>query len=138
MLAYGLPELTPSLYLRAMSSLVDKLETKKRKLIFLVVTDDPMTVHYDIMPRMRKGFNAFLTGSGHVNNRISVGLDMAILSRCNYTIQSYGTYSFWAGFLSGGPKILPVHMLSANLKWDGDKPASFQDRFYLSDAGITK
>ena len=77
-----------------------------------------------------------LIGSGHVNNRISVGLDMALISRCNYTILSYGTFSFWGGFLSGGPKILPIHMSSMFFTWDGDKPAKWQEPFYLPDAGI--
>ena len=30
------------------------------------------------------------------------GRDLAILSACNATILSYGTYGFWGGFLAGG------------------------------------
>jgi hypothetical protein len=33
---------------------------------------------------------------------MAVGVDLATLSQCNHTILSYGTFSFWAGFLSGG------------------------------------
>ena len=76
--------------------------------------------------------------SGHINNRVSVGLDMAIMSRCNYTILSYGTYSLWSGFLSGGPKILPFHMNQQKILWEGNqpKPIKFQRPFMLTDAGI--
>ena len=36
-----------------------------------------------------------------------LGRDLAILASCNHTILSYGTFSFWAGFLSGGKRIIP-------------------------------
>lgn len=133
---YGLPELTTSTYLTAMGSLVDKIQTKSTKLIFLIVTDDPIRVHKTMMPRMKKAFNAYLAGSGHINNRISVGLDMAIMSRCNYTVLSYGTFSFWTGFLSGGPRLLPVHYTNSFIKWDGLRPLSYQNPFYLTDIGV--
>ena len=35
-------------------------------------------------------------------DRDAVGIDLAIMSLCNHTILSHGTYSFWAGFFSGG------------------------------------
>ena len=34
----------------------------------------------------------------------SQGRDLAILSSCNHTILSYGTYGFWGGFLAGHGK----------------------------------
>ena len=105
-------------------------------MIFLIVTDDPVLVHKTMMPRFKKSYNAYLTGSGHVNNRISVGLDLAIMAQCNYTILSYGTFSFWSGFLSGGPKLLPVHYLGNKIKWNGDQPKSFQHPFLLPDIGL--
>ena len=40
----------------------------------------------------------------------SAGYDMSLLAACNHTIQSYGSYSFWAGFLAGrgrGKRITP-------------------------------
>ena len=85
-----------------------------------------------------KGFNVYYDGSdSSINERDSVGFDMALMSRCNYTILSYGTYSFWSGFLSGGPKILPVHMLNYKIEWNQDRPKYFQDPFYLPDVGIS-
>ena len=41
---------------------------------------------------------------------LSAALDLSLLSQCNHTIMSHGTYSFWAGFLAGqgkGLRILP-------------------------------
>ena len=133
---YKMPVITTSSYLTAMNALVDRLETKATKLIFLIMTDDPMTVHYDMMPRLKKGFNAYLAGTGHVNNRISVGLDLAMMSRCNYTILSYGTFSYWSGFLSGGPRLLPKHYMSMGIKWNGTNPKGYQDPFLLTDVGF--
>ena len=41
-----------------------------------------------------------------------LGMDMALLANCNHTILSYGTFSFWSGFLSGGKRIIPSMMLN--------------------------
>ena len=41
-----------------------------------------------------------------------IGTDLAILASCNHTILSYGTYSFWAGFLSNGLRIIPKMILN--------------------------
>lgn len=133
---YDLPMITTSSYLQAMGSLVDKLENKNTKLIFLIITDDPLPVQMEMMPRFKRAFNAYQVGTGHVNNRISVGLDMAMMSRSNYTILSYGTFSYWCGFLSGGPKLLPVHYTSQRIKWNGTIPKLFQNSFYLTDIGL--
>nr|ACO10954.1 Galactoside 2-alpha-L-fucosyltransferase 1 [Caligus rogercresseyi] len=37
-------------------------------------------------------------------------LDLALLAACHHTILSYGTFSFWGGWLSGGHRILPNHV----------------------------
>jgi galactoside 2-L-fucosyltransferase 1/2 len=42
----------------------------------------------------------------------SVGHDLAVMSLCNHTIISHGTFSFWAGFLAGGSVISPNHFPS--------------------------
>ena len=36
-------------------------------------------------------------------------LDLALLANCNHTIQSYGSYTYFAGFLAHGLKIVPQH-----------------------------
>ena len=39
----------------------------------------------------------------------SIGHDLALMSLCNHTIVSHGTFSFWAGYLAGGYVIRPEH-----------------------------
>jgi hypothetical protein len=39
----------------------------------------------------------------------SIGHDLAVMSLCNHTIISHGTFSFWIGFLAGGKVISPNH-----------------------------
>ena len=133
---FGLPQITTNMYVSAMSMVVDKIQTKQRKVVFLVMTDDPLRVQNELMPRVRKKFFVKQAGSGHVNNRLSIGLDLAMMSRCNYTILSYGTYSYWAGFLSGGPKILPVHYYQGHTVWEGGKPRYQQEPFLLTDIAM--
>ena len=90
---YGMPDLTPTMFLQSMNSIVEKLETKKKKVIFIVISDNPLYVQKVYVSRMKNAFSVYQMGSGHINNRVSVGLDMAIFSKCNYTVLSYGTYS---------------------------------------------
>ena len=48
----------------------------------------------------------------------SAGYDLSLLAACNHTIQSYGSYSFWAGFLAGrgaGKRITP-HLYQTGYK----------------------
>ena len=130
---FGLPDLTVSQYISAMSMVVDKLEAKRRKVIFIVITDDPLQVQDKIMPRIKNKFYVKQAGTGHVNNRLSIGLDLAMMSKCNYTILSYGTFSFWSGFLGGGPKILPVHYHYGHTYWINGAPERHQDPFLLTD-----
>ena len=79
---------------------------------------------------MKKNFNVYPILQNGLEDNETVGVDMAILSKCNFTILSYGTYSFWSGFLSGGPKILPYHMIQPIFHWKGRKPHKFQVHTY--------
>ena len=133
---FGLPDLTTSQYISAMSMVVDKLETKRQKVVFLIMTDEPFFVQKTLMPRVRKKFYVKQAGTGHVNNRISVGLDLAMMSQCNYTILSYGTFSFWSGFLGGGPKILPAHYYYGHTSWINGIPETNQEPFLLTDINM--
>ena len=36
---------------------------------------------------------------------------ISILASCNHTIQSYGSYTYFAGFLAHGMKIIPQHFV---------------------------
>ena len=124
----GMPQITPSMILQAMDAVVTKFENKKTKIIFILVSDNPTRIiQNEYLIRMKKNFNVYpILQNGLEDNEISVGVDMAILTKCNFTILSYGTYSFWSGFLSGGPKILPYHMIQPIFYWNGRKPHKFQ------------
>ena len=39
----------------------------------------------------------------------SIGHDLALMSLCNHTIISHGTFSEWAGYFAGGSVIRPEH-----------------------------
>ena len=57
---------------------------------------------------------------------------MAIMSMCNHTILSYGTFSFWSGFLAGGKRIIPAMILN---QWK--KPLMSElDQFTMTDEGL--
>ena len=102
--------------------------------IFLYVSDDLQWAEQKLLPRVKtKGRNhknfklnskmhrlflsldIFIAGSLQYpeyrgNKTLSTGLDLALLSLCNHTITSYGSYSFWASFLAGegrGKRIIP-------------------------------
>ena len=76
------------------------------RVVFLFVSDDMAWGKEKVVGRVKtKDF--FISGSlqylGMVAGpALAAGIDLALLSACNHTITSYGTYSFWAGFLAGG------------------------------------
>eukprot|EP00096_Caligus_rogercresseyi_P011721 TRINITY_DN4705_c0_g1_i1.p1 TRINITY_DN4705_c0_g1~~TRINITY_DN4705_c0_g1_i1.p1 ORF type:complete len:392 (+),score=79.24 TRINITY_DN4705_c0_g1_i1:77-1252(+) len=102
---YNLPKLSPSYYLEAMHL----YQKKFKNVIFMVVSDEMKWVEDNLLPRRGSAF-IYPAGHGHVNCRTSVALDLALLAACHHTILSYGTFSFWGGWLSGGHRILPNHV----------------------------
>ena len=61
------------------------------------------------------------------NKTMSTGLDLALLSLCNHTITSYGSYSFWASFLAGeglGRRIIPQFFTKYRLPSHGSHQLS--------------
>jgi hypothetical protein len=50
---------------------------------------------YVFFPRVKDKFNVFVAGTGDPEDPHSIGVDLAIMSRMNHTILSYGTFSFW-------------------------------------------
>ena len=79
----GMPQITTSMILQAMDSIVNKFETKKTKIIFILVSDNPIHIIQNAyLLRMKKNFNVYpILQNGLVNNEFSVGVDMAILSK---------------------------------------------------------
>ena len=82
-----------------------KFKSKNYNLAFIFVSDDPKWGKEKIANK-RGSKNLFFVGNP---SDTYGGFDLGLLARCNHTIQSYGTYSYFAGFLAGGLKIIPQH-----------------------------
>eukprot|EP00090_Calanus_glacialis_P002682 TRINITY_DN12009_c0_g1_i1.p1 TRINITY_DN12009_c0_g1~~TRINITY_DN12009_c0_g1_i1.p1 ORF type:complete len:262 (+),score=54.03 TRINITY_DN12009_c0_g1_i1:50-787(+) len=98
----GVGELLPGYFLGGM----DFYREKYKNVIFLYVSDDMEWGRFRLLPRVQTG-DLFLAGaltdssiSGDVD--LAAGYDLSLLSLCNHTILSYGTFSYWAGVLAGG------------------------------------
>ena len=50
-----------------------------------------------------------------VINTFSIGHDLALMSLCNHTIISHGTFSYWSGYFAGGSVIRPEHFVKYRL-----------------------
>ena len=81
----------------------------------------------------------FTLGTGQLHDRLDIGRDLAIMSQCNHTILSHGTYSFWAGFLAGGQRIIPSMVLKL-AKGSGRGKQRVLDSnlgpFHMTDKGL--
>jgi len=90
-------------FVRAMDYMAERL----RRPVFVIVTDDPPWAKEQI-PR---GFRPVFTGFYNESAEDSAGLDLAVLTSCNYTILSRGTFGLWGNILSGSLRLLPKHFL---------------------------
>ena len=70
----------------------------------------------------------FFVGSGIGDDDIEIGYDFAILSNCNASVISRGTFSMWSSVLAGGEyyteygMLYPDHILH---------PEDYQNEYYL-------
>ncbi len=103
---HSLVPLKPSYYLDAMDVFRRKFG-KSHNILFLFVSDDMAWGREKLSLRNKERDLHFVGASG--NDETAVGMDLALLAYCNHTIQSYGTFSFFAGFFAGGLRILPQH-----------------------------
>ena len=66
--------------------------------MFLYVSDD--------MDWGRENLSAegslYFVGCGNGNKTDCVGRDLAVLSSCNHTILTHGSFGHWAAYLAGG------------------------------------
>ena len=88
-----------------MSLFRKKFPKKKYNLAFIYVSDDPQWGRQYIMNK-KGSKNMFIIGDPLDADGKN---DLALLAICNHTIQSYGSYSYFAGFLAGGLRIIPEH-----------------------------
>ena len=97
--------LKPSYYLDAIELFRKKFPAKKYNLAFIYVSDDLNWGKFNIGNK-KGGKNVFFIGE---ESEEMAPFDLALLANCNHTIQSYGSYTYYAGFFAGGYKILPEH-----------------------------
>ena len=87
-----------------------------KRVVFVYVSDD-MSWGTEKLKKRIKTKDFYLAGSLQdkslaSNSLVSAAYDLALLSACNHTITSYGTYSFWANALAGrgkGKRIIPPY-----------------------------
>ena len=97
-------------YLDAMNLYREKFrkENKKKRLIFIFVSDDIQWGKDKLFYRVKER-DLYFGGSGLPDVEDSIGKDFALLASCNHTIESHGSFSYFAGALAGGFKIKPNH-----------------------------
>ena len=84
---------------------MDLFRSKYKNAVFLYVSDDK---EWGIQ-RLSKDKDLILSWSNN-DDLHAVGEDLALLSLCNHTILTRGTYSFWAATLANGKHIRPCMM----------------------------
>ena len=105
----------------AMAMFKKKFPSKKYNLAFIYVSDDPDWGKERIATK-KGSKNLYFVG----NPTDEFGqYDLALLASCNHTIQSYGSYTFFAGFLAGGLKIVPQHFAEYRTKTEGANATQF-------------
>jgi len=106
MLEKGGKELTPNYFVNAM----DMYRAHYKNPVFLYVSDDLEWGKRHLLPHAKRTTqDLFFVGDGLPRNVDSVGHDLAVMSLCNHTIISRGTFSYWMGFLAGGNVVRPDH-----------------------------
>jgi len=97
-------------YLRAMQLYRKKFARHhlRKLLIFVLLTDDMQWGKSKLLPQAKEG-DLYLGGEGLSDVNESIGNDFALLASCNHTIESHGSFSYFAGAFAGGFKIKPNH-----------------------------
>ena len=85
-----------------------KKENKKKWLIFVFVSDDIQWGKDKLLYRVKER-DLYFGGSGLPDVNDSIGKDFALLASCNHTVESHGSFSYFAGAFAGGFKIKPNH-----------------------------
>ena len=83
-----------------------KKQSKKKQLIFVFVSDDLQWGKDKLLYRVKER-DLYFAGSGLPDLNDAIGQDFALLASCNHTIESHGSFSYFAGAFAGGFKIKP-------------------------------
>ena len=87
-----------------------KKETLQGRIIFVLVSDDKDWVKQAVLYNAVEE-DTYWGGSTLPDLDENIGNDFALLAICNHTIESHGTFSYFAGAFAGGYKIKPNHFL---------------------------
>lgn len=101
----NLIHLDPSYYMDAIEIYRKKFPSKKYNLAFIWVSDD-LQWGRDKIGSKKIGKNVFFIGEEQEDKG---PYDLALLASCNHTILSHGSFTYFAGFLANGLKIVPQH-----------------------------
>ena len=96
----NIPVTQPNFYINAMKNFKKKFS---KKVVFLLITDDIQWCQKNLPGRK----DLFLVSDPEMSVIDSIGHDLAIMSLCQHSIVSRGTFSRWARFLAQGKSISP-------------------------------
>ena len=106
----------PSYYIQAMD-LYRAQALPTEDLIFVIISDN---VDWCKMHIKKKHKNVFVVSNPKLETIDGIGHDLAIMSKCNHTIISRGSFSYFSSIFAGGSKILPCHFYPYKKKDDLD------------------
>ena len=137
---------------------MDMFRSKYKRVVFLYVSDDIdwaerklgkynlhsqesiFILNFSVHRISTKDFYIASSPEDGLEPMVGAAVDMAVVSQCNHSVTSHGTFSFWAGLLAGrgtGYRVIPAMLpgyrgpgqTSRHLDtepWHSDMP-----RFYL-------
>ena len=100
----GYKPLKPVYFIEAMHLFREKF--KKKSPVFVFVSDDMEWGKSKFQHRVK---DLYFDAGGDPENQDMIGLDFALLANCNHTIESHGSFSYFAGAFAGGLVVTPEH-----------------------------
>ena len=103
-----------------------KKHHKQKRLIFVFVSDDIQWGKDKLLYRVNER-DLYIGGSGLPDLSEAIGQDFALLANCNHTIESHGSFSYFAGAFAGGFKIKPNYFVNYR------EPKHKNNKFWMQD-----
>ena len=83
----------------------------KNSALFIIVSDDLNWAKEHINRDDVAFAGHFQTAPYPYSFSKDIGEDLCLLSACNHTIMSFGTYGLWGALLAGGQVVLPYQIV---------------------------
>ncbi|KAF0292284.1 Galactoside 2-alpha-L-fucosyltransferase 1 [Amphibalanus amphitrite] len=80
------------------------MRSRHRDALFVVISDDPEWCRREMVTRTG-ATDVVVAGDGQ---QLHPGGDLAMLTACNHSIITHGTFGFWGAYLGGGEVIKPT------------------------------